>query len=346
MGIIPGVTWGTAVEISGAQLIHGLWSLNHNEEVFRPTGVGFGNFVKEVVRLGVSVGVTLTVDVRYGCAVMQALTHILGQDTSTETTVSEGDYAHVMKFDEENDGEFSTFAASYGTSTNDILELPSVKWHTFEWSQAANGVGTITVEGIANRVVTSGATNNLADLTGSTYQDDVNFAVFGDANHYFRMNSQGGDALDSGDDKNIMDFTLRVSRPMSSQYTLRGANTRYVNEPKQLGLTEGTLRTKFHRILASDIDLLSIWTNKTQQKAEIFMDGSQIGGGVNRSYKIQMPGLYPLQFPQGFDYPNNNSRMEPEMTFDLLYKDSAPTGMTGVNYLAITAVNERVAAYT
>lgn len=348
IGIIPGATWGTAVAITGAQLIHGRYTLANARGEFSPPDVGFSNFVREIVKLEESVDITLTGRMRFGDALWQAVAHFLANDTATETTVGQGDYAHVMKMQESNDGEFTTLAASYGTLANDILEFPSVKWHTLNISGAANDVPEISVSGMADRVVLSGATNALTNLTGASYLDDVNYGVLGGANHYFRMNAASGAGLASGDNKNIMNFQLQMSRPLSRDYTLRGADTRYTLEPGQLAPATGTLTVQFHQILASHIDLLSIWNNSTKQKGELYLDGAVIGSGVNRGVKIQLPALDPAgPLPSGFDLPNNNSRMQPAITFNLLEAIAAPTGMTGITApVNVTVTNTRATAYT
>lgn len=350
IGIIPGSTWRTAVAITGAQLVHGRYTLSNSRGEFRPEDVGFSNFITEIVKLQESVSITLRTRLRYGCVANQIVAQILGQDTSVETTGGQSDYAHTLKMTETNDGKFTTLAASYGTLANDILEFPSVKWHTMELSGVINDVPTLVATGIADRVVVTGATNALTNLTGASYQDDINYASLGVASsgHYFRMNAQGGAGLASGDNKKIMEYTLNVTRNLQPMWVLDGANSRYTEEPKQLDPHVGSLRLKFSRILASEIDLLTMWNTNAKQKAELFFDGSQIGTGVNRSYKIQLPSLEPAgEFPRNFDLQNNNSRMQPEFTFNMLKASAAPTGMTGVtDYLAWTAINTRAAVYT
>lgn len=351
MGIMPGVTWGTAVAVSGAQLIHGTYNLRTSRVEWSPNGTGFDNFKTEVCKLEESVEITMTCDLAFNSVCAQPLAHILGQDTSTEQNVGEGDYQHVMKLDEENDGEFSTFAASYGTGANDVLEIPSVKWHTVTVTQSRQGIGSIAFTGIGDKVLFgTDATNALSDLDGASYPDSNSdqCAYLGGADAYFRVNAQSGGALSSSDNLQIMDYSFTIARPLVGKHVLRGANTRYSIEPKQRGNTEGSLQFTLNEIDHSAIDLPSLWANDTEQKAEVFFTGADIGSGDKRAFKFLFPRLqFSSSIPSGYDAPNNNSEMEPVANFMLLQASSAPTGMTGhTNYIGAEITNERSAAYT
>lgn len=352
IALIKGVTWGTAEALgAGAVLVHARYTLSNSRGEFEPSDVGFDLFVEEVTKLEETVDITFTAEVFYGTHATMPLAMVLGVDNVVETTVDEDDYAHSIDMTAKNAGLFTTMVATYGTGNTEVLEFPSVKWASVTWTHAANGVATIEATGIADRMVTTGAVNDLADINACTYQDfddfDDRYAVLAGANHYFRMNAASGDALDSGDNLEILNYEFNITRELDRDFTLRGANTRYTKEPGQLTRSTGTLTVQLHEINSAVIDLLALWQNGTKQKAEIFFDGSQINAGVNRSFKFQFPKLEAIgTLPTGFDLPNNNTRMRPQITFRVLRASAAPSGMTGVtNYLRCVAINERSAAY-
>lgn len=352
IGLIKGVTWGTAVALgAGAVLVHARYTLSNSRGEFTPSDVGFDLFVEEITKLEETVDITFTAELFYGTHATMLLAMVLGDDNAAETTVSEGDYAHTIDMTANNDGLFTTMVASYGSGNTEVIEFPSVKWATVRITHAANGVAVLEATGMADRAVISGTVNDLADLDACSYQDfddfDDRYCVLAGANHYFRINAASGAGLSSSNDMEILNYEFEITRELERDFTLRGANTRYTKEPKQLAPSTGTLSVQFHEINASTIDLLSLWSDGTKQKAEIYFDGSQIGAGVNRSFKFQFPKLEAVgEIPTGFDLPNNNSRMRPTITFRTLRASAAPTGMTGVtNYLRVVAINERTTAY-
>lgn len=354
IGIAKGSTWGTAVDIATASgtgsggAMHARVSLSTSRGEFRPNDVGFGNMIEEIEKLEESVSVTITADTSYHGRYLMALAGVLGTASApSETTASQGDYLHNLDLATNNDSDFFTVAFISGED-NAVLELPSVKFHTFTWSHGVNGVGTFTATGIASGVTWEASTpeNTAAELNSLTY-DTYQACVLGGANHYFRINTVGGSTLSSSDDFEIKDFTVGIQRPLELEYCLRGANSKYTEEPKQTGDTTGTLTANFCKSERSRLDVMNIWSTGTQHKAEIFFDGDQIGTGVNTSCKFQFPKLeIGGAMPTGFDLPNSNQRMRPGVTWNLLKATSAPSGMTGVtNYMRAALINQRSDQY-
>lgn len=352
-GITKGSTWGTAAAFSGAKLIHGTFTIQTSRGVFEPRGVGFDNMPTGSLDLDETVNVSMTVDLRYGCEVFQAVTMVLGDDAvGAEITMDQDDYPHVIKMTNNNYGLFSTFLSSIGTGSTDVLEIPSVKWTDFTISQVIGGqdtIGTVQVNGLGSGLkIRAAATNALSALSGASYMNETthpNFAALTGANAYFRLNDEDGAALDSGDDIEIMSYSFGVSRPFNPKRTLRGALTPYIIEPRQAGNTKGFLTFKLANI--SSYDWLTDWAAKTYKKAEVYQEGEDIGTGDPLSYTWMFPHLRPGgALGSGFDAPNNNSEMEPEVTFDMYRAVSAPAGMTGhTNFCSILATNSRSTAY-
>lgn len=351
IGLAKGSTWGTSPALMGATGIRGRYTLTANREEWRSSDVGMGLFVADLKKLGVSVSIQLTFDVFFGHHGTMLMAMVLGSDTASETTSSQGDYAHAMNLTSANTGLFTNFVASYGPASGNVLEIPSVKWHDMTLSMPVNGVMQATFTGMGDRIVTTSTVNDRDDLAALTFQDfsdtDDRYAAYGECDDYFRINATGGSGLTSGDEKEILSAELTLSRPLVPLRTLDGCNSRYTKEPAQTDPTTGTLTVQFGEINSSEIDLLGLWSSFTKQKAELYLAGSQIGTGVDRSFKFQLPKLEAAgDFPAGFDLPNNNTLMQPTVTFNLLKAASAPTGMTGiVNYLRATAVNGRATGY-
>jgi len=345
IGIIQGSTWGTAAALAGVQSLRGRLTHRSARGEHNPADIGFGNFYPTVISTEDSLDVTLMAELAFESLIGQAIALFLGSDTPAEVTGGQGDYAHVMKMTSNNDGKFATLGYFYDTSAGKEIEIPSCKFHTLTIAQQRVGVGQVTLQGIADKLVVSSPVNNYSTINGLT-APTFELGVLGGPNHYFRMNAQSGDALDSDDNKQIMGYTLTIQRPFDRDFVLRGANSKYSLEPKQLSPATGTLQIDLPYIDTTEVDIFSLWNLGTLQKAELYFDGTQIASGTNKSWKIQLPSLKCLQFPEGTDLPNNNSRMRPKLTFRLLQAAAAPNGMTGItDYVAITSVNTRATAY-
>lgn len=111
-------------------------------------------------------------------------------------------------------------------------------------------------------------------------------------------------------------------------------------QPLQVGPIEQSLTVRMSELDNASYDLWSLWSAGTEQKIEIFVDGSQVGTGVNLSYKYQFPRLIPRgQIPSGHDVANNASLFQPEITFEAVVASAAPTGMSGVTNSRLTAIH-------
>ena len=344
IGLGKGSTWGTAVDVTDG--IRGLLTFSNSQGEFQPRDIGNSTQLFDITRLEETADITLTSDLTFYGVWQLILAHILGNDTAAQINVE--DYSHTMTVDQENDGEFTTLAWFYDTA-DDIIEVPSIKWHTFEMTHNRNEVGQIVFNGMADRLVVASTTNEDTEMNALalTTRED---AVLGGTNHYFRINADSGAALDSGDDIEIMGYTLKLSRPMEREYVLRGANTKYTKEPKQLGFIQCTLEVRLAEIDHSTINALSLWANETKQKAEIFCDGAQISGdagNANASYKLSFPKLeFMGEFPDGYGLPSNNQRMRPVLKFNCFRASAAPSGMAGITKLfQFVGVDSRTTTY-
>lgn len=341
-----GATWGTAPDMTAGgagKLTHcSQFTINGSRGRFNPRDNGFDNFIKEIIALEESVSITASFDVASGNWWPLLVAHFMGtSSTPTETTGGQGDYLHNIDFTNEIDGEF--LAASFLVEDDRAIEIPSLKMTSLAGNFTTNGVGTITINAVCDQLVTTigSQVNNATDVNTLVYPTVYESLVLGGTNHYFRMNAQGGAALNNTNDLKILGVSFNFARPMQPDFALRGANSKYTDEPQQLGPTTGTLTVQLKEIDDSIWDFASDWKNLTEFKAELFMDGTQIGTGVNRSNKYQFPRLASAPgFPGGHDIPNANSLMQPNMVFQVLQAATAPTGMTGVtNYMRLANID-------
>lgn len=342
-------TWGTAVDLTSAgKLIHvSNWSVSAAFDEVTQNDIGFDNFRTEVERLGINVDVSMTCDLSYHGQWLMILASIMGTSTGSpaEQTGAAGDYLHAIDLTSNNKGKFMT--AAWTVEDDYVLEIPSIKWHSFTIESNANGVGTFSAQGIGDRIVdNASASNTYAEVTGRSYPT-YQACVLGGTNHYLRFDDYSvSTALTNADDKNILNYRINVARPMQKRFTLRGANSPYSLEPLQLNKTTGDFQFQMSEIDNSQIDGIVDWLAQQKAMAEIFFDGAQIGAGVNTSIKIQLPYLeHKGAIPSGYDVPSSNTLMQPTFMFNMLKAPAAPSGMTGVtNYLRVTSIDERSAA--
>ncbi len=348
-----GSAWGTARDLTGAAvgtLLQARLSFSAAFSEYQPRDIGFGNFLTNVVNQSLSVQVTMTGDLSYNNVWPQILANVMGTATGSpaEVTSGQGDYLHNLDVASDNVGRFSTLA--WLVEDDYALECPSVKWNSFSMQAGVNEVGTWSATGIANRVVgEAAATNNAADIIADAYEGafaGAPLGAFSGANHYFRLNAQGGAGLASGDNKEIQSYTFSISRPLDPLHVLQGGNSAFTNEPRHNGLIQGTFGFRFWKIDDAVRDWFLDWLNKTELKGELFFDGDLIGSGTRRSFKLQLPRMSPAgTVPAGYDLPDT-SFAAPEMTYNLMQAAAAPTGMTGVQNVARMAVtNTRSVSY-
>jgi hypothetical protein len=333
-GIKKGSVWGTEVAVTGAgstALTPSSLQLSDSFADFLPRDVGQGFKRTSQARLQRDCSFSLGFDVTYDGGWIALLAAFMGTESNpAETTGSQGDYSDNIDL---ADSTFGTFwSLAWMIETDRVMAIPSFKPVGFTYTHAVNGAGTITFQCMGDRSLVSSATTagNLSGLTAYTYET----ATLGGTNHYFRINSQGGSGLASGDAVTAIGWTMSLTRPHKPLFGLRGASTQYTLEPRQSDPLDGTFKLDFTEVDDATLDMMGQWTNATKLKAEIFYDGSQIAAGVNRSFKWQMPYVQPTgAIPTGHDWANNNSLMQPSYTLRMLKATAAPTGMTGVTDL-------------
>lgn len=343
--IKPAATWGTAIDVTaataGLALYASAFTINDGFGEFQPRDIGFDNFITNVIRLERSVTLSFTSDLSFHGGWLFGLALFQGGDT---VTGAGPEYTHTMDMVSSIFGKFATIAMK--VEDDYAIEFPSVKFTSITISLAANGVGTVSFNAMADRVVQNASVVNTISKINSTSYPTYDAKPLGDTNHYFRMNAASGGGLSGSNDLQILNMSLTMSRPFDARRVLRAANTKYTLEPRQKQPTVATLQVQLAEINDGALDGYNEFDSQTAKKAEIFIDGAVIGGGsTNASLKIQLPRLLPSQVA-GYNVPNNASEMQPSYTYQIVKASSAPTGMTGVtNYARFVAITEKSSAY-
>lgn len=346
VGVKKGVTWNTEIVVtSGVFLYCSSIKVSGGFDTFEARDVGTSGFKTTQARLGSNFTVEYTCDLTYGQGWLFLLAMLMGTESSpSETTVGQGDYLDNIDFAASNDGLF--FSSCHSIESARVMVLPSVKIMSAKASIRVNQAGQVVFKGIADRFMVSSTStvSNISGLTKYTYAT----ATMGGTNHYFRMNSDSGAGLSSGDNLDVQGIDWEFTRNLQPRWGFRGANTPYTKEPYQTGLIQGSLKVYFSTMDSAVKDVFGDYSNASTMKAEYYTDGAQIGSGVNRSIKPQFPYLQPPgAIPEGFDFGSNSQLLLPSLSYTTMQRSAAPTGMTGVtNYMRMAVVQERSTKWT
>lgn len=347
-----GVAWGTAVDLTGAGVGKLMYATSLDPaatfNLFTPRDIGFGGQRKSLKRLGINVPITFSCDLTYEQMWIQIVYAFLGaQSAPVEQTGGEGDYLHVGSL-QDNTEIIQTMV--WTPEDDEVIEIPSIKWNQISFTLPAADVGTFTANGTANVIVdNANAVNSFADI--ATLGFPVSFyepVCIGGANHYFRIDDYSDSiALTNADDKEIISATITLTRSFFTQYSLRGAQTFNTPLPRDQAQIVGTLEFTLDEIDSSVLDGITEWLNNdTKKQAEIFIDGSQIGAGVNRSFKWQFPYLQPMaSMPSNYGIQGANVFPTPVFSYDMLKAETAAAGITATDYMTFSAITERATSY-
>lgn len=332
-GLKKGTTWGTEADITsgGINLYASSITLGGGFADIIRSDFGSSGKRSNNARGAADFTIGINCNLSYGQGWLALFSGLMGtESTPAETTGSQGDYSVTMDLADSASGIFWTLV--YSIETDRTIAIPSMKVTSCTLTFANNTLNSVSFQAVGDRVIES-STNTVAEVTALTdYEYELATATTS-ANQYFRFDTYSASvALTSADDKAILGYTMSLSRPTPPRPRgLRGALTPYTLEPLQVGDIDATLAVNFSELENSSWDLLTEWTTPAFKMAEFFVDGSQIGTGVNRSLKLQFPYLKVKgQLPPGHDVANNSSYFTPSITFDMLKAPTAPSGMTGV----------------
>ena len=352
IGVGKCATWGTEPDLSSVGKRIALTSLVPTAQISKHYATDAGvsahrqRFVKDLTH---DVSFTGGGEYSFGNQEILFAAMMGSSSAAAETTSGQSDCVHTMSTTVTTPGQALTFA--YTTEHDQSAVLRSSLLTQLVLNLVPAQVPTFTFSGVADRLlyktVDTGLTNTPTIISALALPNTYENAVFAGANAYFRMNSQSGGSLSSSNDIPIVGAQLTINRALRVDRTLRGANTQYIAEPILQGLDSSfTAQLSFTlaRIDDSVLDEMALFLSSTEQKAEIFFDGSAIGTGINRSLKIQMPRLRAAAGgPSGHDV--QKAQKQGTFVMDCLVASSAPTGMSGVTDLKILAVSPRSTGY-
>ena len=346
-GLKKGATWGTAGDItaSGINLYASQIAISGGFADFLTRDFGQGGKRTNNARLQADFNVSITCDLTYGQAWGALLAGLFGtESTPSETTGGQADYLVHHDVADSTYGLFWTLV--FSIESDRVLEIPSLKVTGCTIQQDINQAGTITFQCVADRVQIS-STNTVAEITALS---DLAYetCTLGGTNHYFRIDSYSTSvSLSNADDKTILGYTFSMTRPHSPIRGLRAANTPYTMECKQLGPIDATLAVRYNELDDATWDILTEWITPSFKMASLFMDGSQIGTGVNRSITMHFPYLKAKgQFPAGHDVQSNNGLFQPVITYDCLKASANASGMSASDICRISTVSQRATKWT
>lgn len=342
VGAVKATTFGTAVAVTDLMEHVSLSVTKGSQELISNNNVN-SNFIKSIKRGVEQVDATIAGQANFGGGWHKLMYMLMGATTASpaEVTATEGDYLHNIDFTNAHD-LFATMA--FHIEDDVAAELPGFKYSSATFRGSANGPIEFSIAGMADRLVLGG-TNTVSTLNGLSANQNEEILKMGGDNDYIRMNSQSGSALSSSDDLCVSEFEITITRPIERRFCLRGANTRFTQEPKLTGKSTVIVRLTLNEIDDGTIDLHSIVENATEQKAEFYFAGATINSGTATSDKFQFPRLFPQQV-LGYEISGPSVYQQPTIILTAEEANAAPSGMTGVTKpMRLATVNERSSAF-
>lgn len=267
-----------------------------------------------------------------GGPLLSAIAAFMGSPTAPAKVGSTTGYTHVWDFADEMT-DFFTF----------VTMRPGLVWEVTNCEcrkllfKLGNGYlqGSLGMRG--NQMISTSAVNGETEVEALTPEvADPNFIL---ADHgVFRMNAQGGDALDSGDEIALADFEITMERVSETQRSL-GSALFTIPSP------EG--RPKFNvKLTFSDAGDLAAYAAaflaETAYKAEFIFTGGVANDTTHYAFKIGFPRLFLASNPK---VTLADIIKDGYLELEGLEAAAAPTGMTGHVRPWIEVTNLRTTAY-
>lgn len=344
LGIAQGSTWGTAVQAT-SKLGVSAFNAPASREL-RVTGNHNRGFLPAVAKQGREIAdFSASGMCTFGEPWLLLYALFAGASSSpAEQTSGQGDYLHNLDISPDANKFFS---CAWEVESDTVHENPSVVLSSFGFNFQENEPITWTAQGMADQKKMSGAATNNAQLNALADAQAEELAMFNGTNAYLRIADYStGTALDSGDNLALATASIQLAIPRTRYYGVRGANTRSSYRPYQSGLLSGTFTVMLAEQDDSVLDLYAKFNSGTVLMAELFVDGAQIGSGVNTSLKFQLPSLTPINDNGSDGIGGQASLSQPQMTFAMNQAPAAPSGMSGVtNLMRLATIDERSSAY-
>jgi len=325
-----GAAWGTALACGAGD---GLIISSHGLKKAQPAklddqlGVGFP---KDLELGAIDVSGPLAFPMRYeGIDLLLALFAGATGGAPDQQDATDA-YLQTFPLAANTDGKFGTLAM------NDVVgvdEYPSVKVAGLELKGEIGSFVEGSTDLIASSLVTDSVINTLVTMANVTYPDKANRLHF--SQMAMRMNTQSGDALDSGDLIYPTSFSLSAKRKVKGTPWVGGSNS--IDEPANEDNPEVKLTLKFARHNAASKAYFEDWAASGFKKMDIIFTGGLIEGAYNYKFKIEMPNLGIASVNKPF----TKGALPSEIEFMVLGCGVAPTGMTVTEPFLMTSINKR-----
>lgn len=325
--------WGTADEITpalGGMLIESDGGLVRNQ-AYHPANEADSAFPKEGDLGNIDpVDFALEFFQRYDPGPIGILMAQLFGICGVPTAQGGDAFTQTMQWDDENDGEFCTFAIERrGT----IFEVPSAKPYSFDLSIADGFLkGSI---GLRGNSLVEATVNVYGIMDALTYKDRTNRIKFSQV--MIDMNNQtAGDAL-AETDLIISDLSVHYERPIDGLYAAGGEG---IIEPVQNGQPIITVTMTFPRMSAVNAAYFADFIAETEKKVRIEFIGIQMDPSAQH-YTLRL--FFPRMRITNIEYPFDEI-VPATITLQAEEAVAAPSGM-GFTKPYLMLANKRADKY-
>lgn len=325
-------TWGTAVAAGAGDRLAGEFNLAFNGTTLESRTVGSGQIMRANFARGTYIPtLSYTGDLGYRNGCDRIIAAFMGTSpVPTVVTVGQGDNKHTITLNPTLNAKYLSFAFTDTDSTTQEIPTAAVRSIGLQ-STGVPGYVDFTAELLGGAVNLPGTTNTYAVVTATTFTEGTPELVATDFSDAYRTNAQSGASIATGNLYSITGFTFNMSRPQDLIPEIKGAAG--FSAPVSSGVAEGTFSVTVKEL--ADQVYYTVWLNETAQKASVDIQGTQIGTGTNKTFKLNLPRLLLVGEPQ---YAPTGEGVNPlTLNFTIAAASSNPTGMTSVYpYFEIT----------
>jgi len=314
-------------------------SVSRNTVQATDTGSGGGLPTSQKVS-GEDVSMSTASQLSFCGGIFNILAAFMGDYTpGGEQTAGEGDFLHTMAFAAASE-YFNTIV--YKTQSDTVREILATKWQQFTLNMPVNDIITASASGLSNRSLYS---DKETVVNGAAALDllpakDIDLACMAGANMYLRVAPFSTTTpLDATNEIKFNNIQLQFNRTFTASRVARGADTKYIVEPKETARPSITLTITLDEQDKATLDFLEEYCEDRELMAEIFFDADPIGAGLNRSVKIQIPKMQVGTAGPGGVGVSSTAIFAPSQAFTVLQTAVAPAGMAGVLAPTVELVN-------
>jgi hypothetical protein len=308
-------------------------TVNFNENILESRTIGSGLVMRQNFTRGSFIPtVSLTADLGYRNNCDTLIAAFMGTSAApTQVTVGQGDYKHTITLNSTLNAKYVSFGYTDTDSTS--LEIPTASVRSIGIStQSVPGYLDFTAELLGNNVVTPGVTNTYAAIVATTNSEssgvELVACAFEDA---FRTNAQSGGSIATGNLYSITGFDFQMTRPQDIIPEIKGSTG--LSAPVGSGVANGTFSITVKEL--ADQAYYTVWSAETAQKASIDIQGTQIGTGTNKTFKLLLPRLLLVSAPQYAVTTDGTNTLS--LNYNIAAATTNPTGMTSLYpYFEIT----------